>query len=108
MTEFGVNTSVDLSIGSVAQDFVVPSTQNAASDDSDKTRIRHASHVRLVNTHASNDLFLKRDGVATTSDFDLQVPAGNSKVISIGRIDRVSIIASGASTTGVLNWGSRL
>ena len=108
MTEFGVNSSVSLSVGTTAQDFVVPSTQNAESSDSNTTRVRHASHVKLVNTHASNNLFLKRNGVATTSDFDLLVPSGQEEVISIGNLDRVSIIASGASTTGVLQWGSRL
>lgn len=108
MTEFGVVSSVSLSAGTTAQNLTVPATQNAASNDSNTSRIRHASHVKLSNTHASNNLFLKRNGVATTSDFDIQVPPGQSEVIAIGNLDRVSVIASGASTTGFVHWGSRL
>ena len=107
MGEFRTNSSEALTIGATAEEFIVPTTKDAAHPG-DGPAIRHASHAMIENTHASQNLFVRRGAEATTSVFDLVVPAGSMGVIALSNADSLSIIASGASTSGVLHWGSAL
>ena len=107
MGEFRTNSSQELNVGATAQEFVLPTTQDAAHPG-EGPKVRHASHAMIENTHATQDLFVRRGAAATTSVFDLVVPAGSMGVISLSNADSLSIIASGASTTGALHWGSAL
>jgi len=70
---------------------------------------RRASHIRIVNTHASQLLYWKRGGATiTTSNAEgvIGVASDRSQIIPLQNIDEIQLIASGASTTGYLEFGS--
>ena len=69
---------------------------------------RTASHAKIINTHASQLLYYKRDlsATITTSNAEGVVGAGKDVIIPLQNKDEIQFIASGATTTGYLEIGS--
>ena len=107
MGEFRTNSAQEVVIGTTAQEFVVPTTSDAAHPGNGVT-VRHASHVMIDNTHGTQDIFVSREDTATIFVYDLVVPAGSKDIIALGNADKLSIIANGSMTTAILHWGSAL
>ena len=103
MTEFHATATESLSVDGTAADLNPPAKVADASGNNQQA-IRRVTHVKIVNTHASQIMYLRRDATATTSTYDVVVPAGQSVVTPLGA-DHTSMIASGASTTGVAHYG---
>ena len=103
MSDYRVSSSAAISIGTTAQTFTADAIENAADASAVRSRVPMA--IRVKNTHVSQNLFVRRGATATTSVFDMAVGAGGEATMSLGSAGYVSIIASGATTTGFIEWG---
>lgn len=69
---------------------------------------RKASHAKIINTHASQLLYYRRDLVTTitTANAEGVIGAGKELIFPLQNADEIQMIASGAATTGYLEIGS--
>jgi len=69
---------------------------------------RKASKARLINTHATQLLYYRRDPVTTitTTNADGVVGAGKEVIFSLQDDDEIQLLGSGATTTGYLETGN--
>jgi hypothetical protein len=114
MTEFVAMQSTSLSIGGTASFVASPAPANnarAADDLSISLGARTATHVKIHNTHATQVLYAKaqnRSGTAiaaAASDHIVIIPAGTEVIMALKNFEGLSMIASGATTTGVAHFG---
>ena len=108
MSEFVVKASQAITIGGTAADvdFSQIGMITPVQGSGNVTRLTKGRFCRVRNTHASQLLYVKYIGTATTSNADLVIGAGQSAIflLPLGR-GKFSMIASGASTTGYAEIG---
>jgi len=105
---FVVKKSQAISIGASATKVKLNNSITVQGANPD-VMYRKASHIRIVNTHASQLLYWKRGGATiTTSNAEgvIGVASDRSQIIPLQNIDEIQMIASGATTTGYLEFGS--
>lgn len=103
MGNFVVNTSQALSIGGTAADVELFNNIVNAAGIASLPAAKKGRLGRIRNTHATQVLYLKKSGTCTTANADVIIPAGAEVTFGLPlELDKVSMIASGASTTGVL------
>ncbi len=104
---FAVRNSIALSIGGTAVTQPLSNRIVVKGNPSREANMLKSTHARILNTHASQTLYAKRKGTTiTSSNADAIIPAGKEVVIALDDTDSLQLIASGASTTGVLDLGT--
>ena len=106
MSEFVAKKSQALSVGGTAADvdLSVLKVQDASGRNS-TPGLTLGRFVKIENTHATQTMYARKGATATTSAFDIAIGAGKSVITAITPDQRLSLIASGASTTGFLHIG---
>lgn len=104
-SDFVANDAVAISVGTTEAFLSPPNTNNASTNGN---AIRSARRVRITNTHATQAIYYRRNGVPTATVNDGIVLAGKTAIFELP-IDvgvRPMILGSGASTTGVAEYGA--
>lgn len=71
--------------------------------------IRQFSHLRVLNTHSSQNLYLRFNATATTAEggHEAEIAPGGAVVIAVPvDLRRISMIGGGANTTGNIAFGT--
>lgn len=105
MSDFVVNASQSISIG-VAASVISLASNVPDTSGNQSTMLKRARLAKITNTHATQTIFISKRTTPTTAVFDVAIPAGKSEIIGLPLdLDTLSMIASGATTTGFVHLG---